>query len=93
MNLSKIEAKRKRLEEQKRNREKFAQEQNEMLEKARLVMLQQTPFNPIFCSIERLANQMALGFMYSQETKISYEDLVLIYKILVSSKDLLIDTM
>lgn len=88
--------KRKRQEEQKRTREKFAQEQNEMLEKARLEMLQQTSFNPILYQINNLANQMAMSYLYchSQDgSKVSFEDAVLIYKILATPQELLIKTM
>jgi len=90
------EAKRKRQEEQRKNREKFAQEQNELLEKARLEMLQQTSFNPLLYQINALANQMAMKYLYcpsTEGTKVSFQDAVLIYKILATPKELLLETM
>jgi hypothetical protein len=92
----KTETKRKRQEEQRKNREKFAQEQNEMLEKARLEMLQQTSFNPFLYQINALANQMAINYLYcpsTEDTKVSFQDAVLIYKILATPKEILLETM
>lgn len=94
--LKKSESKKKRQEEQRKNREKFAKEQNEMLEKARLEMLQQTSFNPLLYQINALANQMAMNYLYCHSTdgsKVSFQDAVLVYKIIATPKELLLETM
>lgn len=92
----KAEAKRKRLEDQRKSRERFAQEQNELLEKARLEMLQQTLSISSSSHIDSLANQMATNYFYSQanaDAKVSLDDAVLIYKVLQTPKELLVGAM
>ena len=88
--------KRKRQEEQKRNREKFAKEQNEILERARLEMLQETSFNPVLYQIHSFAAQMATNYLYchsNDDNKVSFEDLILIYKIIATPDQILLQTM
>lgn len=67
-----------------------------MLEKARLEMLQQTSFNPLLYQINALANQMAMNYLYCHPTegsKVSFQDAVLVYKILATPNELLLQTM
>ena len=59
-------------------------------------MLQQTSLNSPFAHIQRLANQMALNFFYSPanaHSNVTLEDSVLIYNILQTPKELLINSM
>lgn len=93
----KLERRRKRRqEEQRRYYEKFAKEQNELLENARLQMLQQTSSNPFLVQIEDIAKQMATNYLYShssEDLKVSLEVVTLIYKVLATPKELLLQTM
>jgi thiol-disulfide isomerase/thioredoxin len=89
----KLERKRRRRqEEQKRYYERFAQEQNELLENARLQMLQQISCNPFLVQIDNLAKQMATNYLCSHTNdgvKVSFEVATLIYKILVTPTEFL----
>eukprot|EP00826_Nyctotherus_ovalis_P063913 TRINITY_DN9370_c0_g2_i1.p1 TRINITY_DN9370_c0_g2~~TRINITY_DN9370_c0_g2_i1.p1 ORF type:complete len:401 (+),score=28.05 TRINITY_DN9370_c0_g2_i1:239-1441(+) len=87
--------KRRRQEEQRRYYEKFAQEQNELLETARLHMLQQTSSNPFLTQIDQLAKQMASSYLYSrseESLKASFEDATLVYKVLATPQEFLVQT-
>lgn len=88
--------KRRKQEEQRRYYEKFGQEQNELLENARLQMLQQTSCNPLLNQIDELARQMSTNYLYcssNESLKVSSEDITFLYKILATPQELLIQTM
>lgn len=88
--------KRRKQEEQRKYCERFAQEQNELLENARLQMFQQTSCDPLLVQTEELAKQMATNYLYSHSSKglkVSFDDLTFIYRILATPQDLLIRIM
>jgi len=98
--MKKAEAKRLMQEEINKQKQKYAEEQNEMLENARREMLEQgiNLFPCVNCdNIEILANQQAMSYLSNQsndmKNSINFEDLVLLYKVLLTPANLLIEKM
>lgn len=89
--LQKRECKKQKQEELRRQKEQFAQDQNEMLERARREMLQ-GPANSS-CDIQAKANQMAADFLAGRPGESDAQDVVTLYKVMLTPDEMLIKQM
>ena len=91
--LQKRAAKKLRQEEFKKRKEQLAQDQNEMLEKARQEMLKQQFGKNTICELDTKASQMTSNYLIENPSEVNVQDIFILYKVILSPIDLLIKQM
>ena len=100
----KAEMKKQMVEEAKRKKEKFIEEQNEMLERARKEMIKEESSLPAFNYatfpqlsdddiISKNAHQMATEYVTKEQAESNFEDALFLYRIILTPSNILQERM